>query len=337
VYKYSEILVVIKLEAKYDVQLMVKVAQMYYIEGLKQEDIAKQLQISRSLISMILTEAKEVGIVEINILNPLLNNEEMGSELKSLFGLKQCIVVPTAVQDSNTLRKLVAQRAVDVFNQQINDQSTVGLDWGRTCYEFISYYRSEKALKDLNIVPLIGGSSQNAPYFQLNEMVRLLAEKMNGNPYFIHAPALTASCEEHELFMKSQSMQPILEKWQNMNIIIASIGTLPSLTNSDRETYAGEYEIYEKLRHNEAVGDLCAKYFNIQGEFIEEDYCNRIIGIPLENLKGTKKIIGIAAGIEKDYSILGALRTGIIDTFISDEQTAKAVLKLYKLKKQQSL
>jgi DNA-binding transcriptional regulator LsrR (DeoR family) len=163
-------------------------------------------------------------------------------------------------------------------------------------------------------------------------MVRLFAEKINGNPYFIHAPALTASYEEYELFMNSQSMQPILEKWQNVDVIVASIGTLPSLTDNDRETYAGEYEIYEKLRNNEVVGDLCAKYFNIQGEFIVEDYCKRIIGIPLENLKGAKKIIGIAAGIEKDYSIVGALRTGIIDTFISDEQTAKAVLKLYKQK-----
>ena len=44
-----------------DISLVVKVAKMYYLEGLKQEDIAKQIGISRSLISMILTEAKENG------------------------------------------------------------------------------------------------------------------------------------------------------------------------------------------------------------------------------------------------------------------------------------
>lgn len=320
------------METKYDVQLMVKVAQMYYIDGLKQEDIAKQLKISRSLISMILTEAKEVGIVEINVRNPALNNDELAGELQSLFGLKKCLIVPTAVQDANTLRKLVAQRTVAVFNEEVNDQDTVGVAWGRTCFEFISYYKPVKALKDISIVPLIGGSNQTAPYFQLNEMVRLFTEKINGNPYFIHAPALTASKEERELFMKSPSMQAILTKWAKMEIIISGIGTLPNLANTDREIYSGEYEIYHHLEKNEAIGDICAKYFTIQGEFIEDYYYHRVIGIPLEHLRGAKKIICMASGVEKDQSILGALRTKIIDIFVSDEQTAKAVLRLLRRK-----
>ena len=54
-------------DSRFDIALMVKVAQMYYLDGLKQEDIAKALSISRSLTSMILTEAKEVGIVEIQV------------------------------------------------------------------------------------------------------------------------------------------------------------------------------------------------------------------------------------------------------------------------------
>jgi deoxyribonucleoside regulator len=297
---------------------------MYYIDGLKQEDIAKQLQISRSLISMILTEAKEVGIVEINVRNPMLNNDELAGEIKSLFNLKKCLIVPTAVQDPGTLRKLVAQRAVDVFNEEISDRNTVGVAWGRTCYEFVSYYKPGKVLKDVNIVPLIGGSKQTAPYFQLNEMVRLFTEKINGSPFFLHAPALTASPEEQELYMKSASMQGILEKWA----IICGIGTLPDQVNTDREIYTGENEIYTYLGKNEVIGDICAKYFNIQGDFVKDHYSHRIISIPLEQLGIAKQIICVASGTEKDRAILGALRTKIVDVFVSDEQTVKAVLRL---------
>ena len=39
---------------KYDVELMVNVAKMYYIEGLKQDEIAHQVKVSRSSISLIL-------------------------------------------------------------------------------------------------------------------------------------------------------------------------------------------------------------------------------------------------------------------------------------------
>lgn len=315
------------MESKFDVLLMVKVAQMYYIDGMKQEEIAKELQISRSLISMILTAAKDVGIVEINIRDPLVNNDELSKEYERTFGLKKCSIVPTAVQDSSNLRKLITQRAIDVFNQEVDSQFNVGIAWGRTCYEFISNYKSDRILKEINIIPLIGGSSQNAHYFQLNEMVRLFAEKISGEPNFIHAPAINSSFEEKEFFVNSSSMQPILEKWANIDIVISGIGTLPDMNNSDRETYMGEAEIYKQLDKGEAVGDICARYFNIKGEFIKDAAYDRILGIPIEDLKKSKTIICVASGVEKVNSILGALRTNIVDIFVTDEQTAKAVLK----------
>jgi len=314
-------------DTKFDVLLMVKVAQMYYVRGMKQEEIAKEMQISRSLISMILTEAKEVGIVEINIRNPMLNNDELSKDFEAIFGLRKCVIVPTAVHDQDNLRKLVAQRAVDVFNEEIDSQNSVGIAWGRTCYEFISIYKSEKSLRDINVIPLIGGSSQNAYYFQLNEMVRLLAENINGTPYFVHAPAFNATVEEKELFLNTSSMQPIIEKWSNLDVIITGIGSLPNMNSSDRETYIGEDEIYKQLEKNEVVGDLCARYFNAKGEFMKHSLNDKIISIPVEDIEKAKTVIAVASGVEKINSILGALRTSMIDIFVSDEQTAKAVIK----------
>lgn len=313
------------MNTKFDISLMVKVAQMYYNDGMKQEEIAGSLSISRSLISMILTEAKEAGIIEINVRNPLVNNEELSNHFKQLFGLKECVIIPTAVQDTGTLRKLVVQRAVEVFNSEVTS-GTVGLAWGRTCYQFVDAYKADSEKKGFSVVSLIGGSNQTADYFQLNEMVRLFAEKLNGTAHFIHAPALTASNEEKELYINSSSMKIVKEKWEKLDAVICSVGTLPSINDKDRETYTGEYEIFSRDK-NPAVGDMCARYFNIKGEFVKDEHYDRVISIPIENLKKAKKIICMASGSEKTNSILGALRTGIIGVFICDEQTAKGVLK----------
>ena len=314
------------MDSKFDVSLMVNVAQMYYCDGLKQDEIAKRLQISRSMISMILGEAKEVGIVDIHIRNPLLNNVELTNQIKTSFALQDCYVIPTAIQDINTLRRLVAQRTTDVFNLLLADQKKVGITWGRTCYEFITTYSSTGNFKELSVVALIGGSNQTAYYFQANEMVRIFAEKLNGIPYFVHGPALASSAVEKELYLKSASMQAILEKWQCIDIVISGIGTPPDLDADKRETYIGEYEVYKQLQ-GKAVGDICARYFTIEGELISDAFSERIIGISVEDLKKSKTVIGIAADPQKSYSILGALRTGIIDILITDEQTAKAVVK----------
>lgn len=315
------------MNTKFDISLMVKVAQMYYNDGMKQEEIAGHLSISRSLISLILTEAKEVGIVEINVRNPLMNNDDLSQRFKKLFQLNECVIIPTAVQDAGTLRRLIAQRAVEIFNSNAVISSSIGIAWGRTCYQFVESYKAEKELKDISVISLIGGSNQIAEYFQVNEMARKLAEKMNGLAYFMHAPALTASIEEKELYMQSSSVQTIIEKWNNLDIVICGIGTLPDVNESEREKYIGEFEIYKQLQINQAVGDICARYFTINGEFIKDDYYDRVIGIPTESLKNARKVICIASGVEKSQAILGALRTKVIDTFICDEQTAKVVLR----------
>jgi deoxyribonucleoside regulator len=315
------------MNTKFDISLMVKVAQMYYNDGMKQEEIAGHLSISRSLISLILTEAREVGIVEINVRNPLMNNDDLSQRFKKLFQLSECVVIPTAVQDAGTLRRLIAQRAVEIFNSYAANSYSVGIAWGRTCYQFVESYKTEREMKDISVVSLIGGSNQTAEYYQVNEMARKLAEKMNGLAYFMHAPALTASIEEKELYMQSSSLQTIVEKWNDLDIVICGIGTLPGVNESEREKYIGEFEIYKQLQINQAVGDICARYFNINGEFIKDNYYERVIGIPVESLQKARKVICLASGMEKAQAILGALRTKVVDTFICDEQTAKVVLK----------
>ena len=50
--------------------LLVRVSQMYYEDNLSQEEVAKELRCSRPYISRLLTEAKEIGIVQVRVVPP---------------------------------------------------------------------------------------------------------------------------------------------------------------------------------------------------------------------------------------------------------------------------
>jgi len=320
------------MNSRYDIPLMVRIAQMYYIDGLKQEEIGEKLNISRSSVSMILTEAKEHGIVEVKyfIRNPLLNHEELSNKFESLFDIDKCIIIPSTTHDSAIMTKLAAERAAEELNENIEKNDVVGIAWGSTCYEFMSAYRAKKDLKNVSVVPLIGGSDRPSYKYQLNEMVRNFAEKVNGTPTFIYAPAMPDSFEDKNLYMKSSSMQSVVLKWQNINIAVISVGAPP---DSPESKPGGDLNSQErKLMYEEdktrPVGDICARHFNIFGEFIRDKYYERVIGIPIEDLRHVKKIICAAAGLHKTFSIIGALRTNMIHTFITDEQTARSVLKV---------
>jgi DNA-binding transcriptional regulator LsrR (DeoR family) len=314
------------MSSRLDISLIVKVAKMYYLDGLKQEDIAKQIGISRSLISMILTEAKERGIVEITVRDPSLTDEELSKKLEASYPGIDFIVIPTSSRDPDALRKLVAQRAADLLCRIMKDGQAVGLAWGRTCLELVNACDGPVAARDISIVPLIGGSAQRAPYFQINEMVRLLADKCGGSPFFIHAPALVSGPEERDMYLSSSSMQAIREKWERLDILVTGIGALPSPKPLDRENYIGEHEIYLQLVGKHAVGDICARYFDAAGSFIADELLERVVGIPVAKLRTAKNAICMASCADKVEAIIGALHTGVVKTLVIDEPTARTVI-----------
>ena len=63
------------MEQSRDIQKLVQIAKMYYIEGMTQESIAKIIGISRSTVSQLITEAKNAGLVQITIKDPAANNQ----------------------------------------------------------------------------------------------------------------------------------------------------------------------------------------------------------------------------------------------------------------------
>lgn len=316
------------METRHDIHIMVQVAQMYYIDGLTQEKIAQKLGVSRSSVSMILTEARDFGIVDIRIKNPQANNERLSKKMVDKFGLEKCYVIPFNVKLKKMLTKIVASQGAVIVGQEIKNHSSLGVAWGTTCYECMSAFRNTDNLYDVQVVPLIGGTNRIASEYQLNEMVRMMAEKLQGLPLLMYAPALAESIEDKHLYMKGANMQPIVEKWETLDVALISVGAPPEYYDS-KLLYHPEEAINEfEDDPKRAVGDICARRFNMNGEFFDNAYNHKIIGIGEDELREVGKVVCVAAGDHKVLSIIGALRADIIDILVTDETTAARMLRL---------
>jgi len=307
-----------------DLELMVSVARMYYQRGLKQEEIARRVKVSRASVSLLLAEARRRGIVEITIRNPLEDHAELSRKLAAEFGLQRCVVAPTSIRETDILIDLTASRAAEIFDEEARSGDTVGIAWGRTCYSFMDRYQARGFLHGMQVLPMIGGSNRNLARYQLNEMVRSFAEKLQATPSFIHAPALAASREDYDLYMGSSSMRTVRETWSRIDLAVVSVGSPPVSQEFDgsrvlprRATTAPDAL---------PIGDICARYFDVRGRFVDDELSGRIIGISVESLRRIPKILCVVGGLEKAYSLLGALKTGLITILVTDETTATAVL-----------
>jgi deoxyribonucleoside regulator len=323
------------LTPRYDEEVMAQIAQMYYIEGITQSMIAKQLGLSRATVCMILSDAREYGIVEINIKHPKKYNEQLAFiAMQRYRSLKQCYVIPTGITSISMLTKVVASQGTFIAKKELSSHSTIGVAWGTTIYEFMNAFDNDSNLNDIQVIPLIGGTNRISSEFQLNEMVRKLAEKLQGTPSFIHAPAYAESIEDRELYMSSKSMQDIAEKWEKLDAAIVSIGAMPEYYQSDSlfdsKVLYNPFVIKTMFEQdsNRAVGDICGRRFNIMGQFLDNEHNRKLIAISEECLSTVGKVICIASGHHKVLSIVGGLRTNTIDVLITDENTIKSVIEV---------
>ena len=311
-----------------DIQKLVEISRMYYSQGMNQEQIAKVFGISRSAVSMSLSEAKNNGLIQVLIKDPSVNNEDLANQLTERFGLRKCIVIPSGSHNSEVLLRIVTSQAVRFAAQDLfSSHSSIGIAWGKTCGEFMRAFPDETDICDVNVVPLIGASPLLTQEYQLNESIRLFANKLRGFPLYIYAPGVVDTLDDKKRILESTFMQPILDRWKNMDYAILGIGCLD---NVQKHNYKKNKTILEEINRYKdmTIGDICARQFNILGQFIENDHNSKLIGVDSENLKKIKHVMAIAVGSNKIFAIIGALRTGVIHYFATDENTAKQVLDL---------
>ena len=70
-------------------ELLADVAEMYFLEGKTQAQIARKVGVTRSMVSRMLSEARAAGIVEFSVRRPLSLDAGLAADLEKRFGLRQ--------------------------------------------------------------------------------------------------------------------------------------------------------------------------------------------------------------------------------------------------------
>ena len=74
---------------------------------------------------------------------------------------------------------------------------------------------------------------------------------------------------------------------------------------------------------------MCTRFFTPEGVPVHV-LDDRLIAIEWDELGRIPLVVAMAAGLEKRDAILGALRAGCMNVLVTDETTARAVLKAAK-------
>ncbi len=89
-----------------ELRLITKVARLYYVDHLRQAEIADQLDISQATTSRLLKRAQDEQIVRISLNSPVGIHADLERQLEALYGLKEALVVESLPDEKQIVRDL---------------------------------------------------------------------------------------------------------------------------------------------------------------------------------------------------------------------------------------
>lgn len=294
------------------------VAQRYYLDDWKQSDIAKELGVSRPLVSRMLSEARELGVVKILVCPPSSDSSDVLEHLKSSTSIRDAVLVEDGADDDAT-NQLLSQGAVQLLWQLRSRH--LGIGWGHLIGQMVTWLEAHPQLNSTvtDICPLVGNASIPARNYQSNENVRLIAQQLGASPHFIYLPALPDSLEEKQLLCSSEVYRQIQLQWTKMDTALVNIGNYPSSPD-----FASLVRYGSLLQQEHTCGRLLVYYFNSDGKVIQSDQ-DFAIQIPLDILKSCPNIIGVCSANTSARALDGALKSGIFTHLVARAELLKSL------------
>lgn len=304
--------------------LLIKVAKLYYNQGLSQEQIANEVHVSRPTVSRLLRASIDEGIVQIRIDDISSFGMELGKRIQDRFGIRKAIITPSSHNLEESKQNVGAAAAI-YLESFLRNGDLLGVAWGTTLSYVVKNIR-HNADKKVDVIQILGGIGNKTRDTDANAMALALASAFNGDSYLLQAPFMVKSKILRDLLMDEPHVQEHFQKLKNTKVALVGLGsTRPELSAQFRSGHIS-MEDAQTIRNQGAVGDICGRYIDIDGNPCESPLMDRIITLSLDDLKRIPVVIGVACGEDKKDIITGALKGNHLDVLITDRSAALSIL-----------
>ncbi|MCY4193328.1 MAG: helix-turn-helix domain-containing protein [bacterium] len=298
-----------------------RIAKLYYEYDYTQQQIADLIGWSRVKVTRALQEARQQGIVHITVCSDEAIFVEEERMLCQRFGLDQAWVGPPSHGDQDNLDHLATVGA-EAVQQLIHAGAQVAVGVSETLAAIAHEVKPSELLPTTTFVPLHGTNPGLVIPPTPSNIAAVFASAYGGRYHTLAAPVFTGSPEMLRLLEQDPSVQQALEFAAGSDMALVGVGGTAARSSIILRADLTEDDA-GALRRKGAVGDINARFFDVNGEPIETDRTSLVLGPSLEEFK--KIPMRVAAALKID-ALRGALTGGLITSLITDQPTAQALL-----------
>jgi DNA-binding transcriptional regulator LsrR (DeoR family) len=301
--------------------LTASVARRYYLDGKSQVEIAHELGLSRFQVARLLDAARTSGLVRIEIADPAAIDLELSGRLQDTYGFRHAVVVDTPEGDSTSLRQDLGKAAAELLTEIVTSNDTLGLAWAR------SVSAMTNALTQLPAVPVVqltGALVRQDMADNSVDLVRQAARVSGGPAYFFYAPTIVPDPATARALRKQPEVARAFARFSAVTKAVVGIGMW---TKAESTVYeATDEKARRELQRRGVCGEICGVLVDADGNPIESELTERMIGVSAGELRKIPEVIAIAYRATRTPAVRAAIRGGLIDSIVTHRSLAASLL-----------
>lgn len=300
-----------------DQALMALVARRHYLDGVSKVEVAEELSISRFKVTRLLQQARESGVVVINVDTTGFPDIELSERLTRALGLEHSIVIRSHGKETDILQQ-VGAAAAQFLRRTLKEGEVVGFSWGRTLNALAKNLDVLPPVTVVQLTGIIGHNLSRSPV----EIIRMVASGSGGEAQPIFAPLLLESPETAASLRRQPEVSRAMDKFKDLTTAILSVGSWQPPLSQLRDII----DPAERDGLRDVRADIAGLLIRQDGSF-DETVTPRCLTISAEELSRVPQVIVVAGGIEKAQAVLATVRSGLVSSLITDHTLALEILR----------
>lgn len=301
--------------------LTATVARRYYLDGATKSEIATELGLSRFKVARLLDQARETGVVRIELDSPGQINLDLSVRLSAAYGLRHCVVMDGPEDDDDLLRRNLGRAAAALLTEIVEPGDVLGLSWARS---LMAMRASLTRLPRCDVVQLTGALSLPKDESPI-ELVRDIARGSIGQAFYYYAPMILPDATTARALRTQPEVARAIERFPDVTKAVVGVGAwqpglstvADSLTEEERR---GMCDLGVR-------GELSGIQLDAEGNALTTSLTERLIGIDAEQLHSVSEVIGIVYGAAKADAVRASLRGGFVTSLVTHPAMAGELLR----------
>lgn len=302
-----------------------RAAWLAYVAGLKQDEIALLMGISRQSAQRLVAQAGQAGLIKTRIDHPIAECMELAQVLKDRHGLAVCEVVPS-LGTTQASGLAVAHATGDMIERWLGKEApqVIGLGTGRTLRSAVEHM-PHIICDQHKIVSLTGNIAPDGSTAFYNVLFTI-ADKVTAQTYPMPLPVIAATADERTALLAQATLANTRSLAKQTNVRFVGVGPMLDQAPLVADGFITA-EDQQRLVSKGAVGEIIGFIFDRDGQLLEDEINDRVSSAALRP-SPDRPTIGAAHGKGKLTAIHAALTGTLIDGLITDADTARALLTL---------